>query len=339
MNFHTNLVDADWIVYASSHSGEKKTIKAIEKQSGNEYDLPNRSSLWGRKKSKDGGFLAELNQSRDTPLTWEDFEIIDLQTPEPLPNVLHTAKMMVEGVSKATGVKATKLYVGEGRSFRAARATLLEYKGTRSNTLAPIYKEEVKEYLIKYHGAEVVRDLEVDDVVIIEAQQKGNLVVSVDKDSMGCPVDLFNPMHPEWGIMDCRGLGKLWWDTTGKQKKLRGIGRKWLYTQILTGDNVDNIKPNAASSIEFGDVSAFNVIDVCMSDFECFKAIKEVYQKIYPEMVRVHHWNSTEDNPIILNVDWRYALNEVWDLVRMRRTYDDVVTAEEVFTKYGLWND
>ena len=33
MNFHTNLVDADWIVYASSHSGEKKTIKAIEKQS------------------------------------------------------------------------------------------------------------------------------------------------------------------------------------------------------------------------------------------------------------------------------------------------------------------
>ena len=34
MDFHTNLVDADWILHAASHSGEKKTIKAIEKQSG-----------------------------------------------------------------------------------------------------------------------------------------------------------------------------------------------------------------------------------------------------------------------------------------------------------------
>lgn len=337
MDFHTNLVDADWILHAASHSGEKKTIKAIEKQSGNEYDLKSRTELWGRKKSRDGGFLSELNKSRTTPLTWEDFDIIDVQTPEEISNVLHTVKMMVQGVPKSTGVEKTKLFVGEGKSFRYDRATLLEYKGTRSHNLTPVHKDAVKEYLIKHHGAEVITDLEVDDWVVCLGQEKGNLVVSVDKDSMGCPIDLFNPMHTEWGIMDCRGLGKLWWDTTGKQKKLRGIGRKWLYTQILTGDNVDNIKPNAASSVEFGDVSAFNVIDVCMSDLECFKAIKEVYQKIYPEMVRVHHWNSTEDNPIILNVDWRYALNEVWDLVRMRRTYDDVVTAEEVFTKHGLW--
>ena len=156
MDFHTNLVDADWIVHAASHSGEKKTIKAIEKSTGKEYDFPNRSTFWGRKKSKDGGILAEMNLTLEKPLTWEDFEIVDLQTPEPLPNILHTAKMMVEGVSKATGVKATKLYVGEGRSFRADRATLLGYKENRTNTLVPIYKEEVKEYLIKYHGAEVV---------------------------------------------------------------------------------------------------------------------------------------------------------------------------------------
>lgn len=338
MNFKTNIVDADWIVYAASHSGEKKTIKAIEKKSGNEYNLDNRTAFWGRKKSKDGGFLAELNQSRDIPLTWEDFEIIDLQTPEPLPNILHTAKMMVEGVCKATGVKKTELYVGEGKSFRAGRATLLEYKGTRSNTLIPIFKEEVKEYLIRHHGAQVVRDLEVDDLVVCLGQTKGNLVVSVDKDSMGCPIDLFNPMHPEWGIMNCRGLGKLWWDTSGKQKKLRGLGRKWLYTQILIGDSVDNIKPNAASNVEFGDVSAFNVLNDCVTDLECFQAIRESYKKIYPAPVQVYHWNSTPEDEIILNVDWRYALNEVWDLVRMRRFETDTVTAEEVFSKFNLWN-
>ena len=332
MNFHTNVVDSDWVVYAASHSGEKKTIKAIEKKSGNEYDLPNRTSLWGRKKSKDGGLIEELNKSLETPLTWEDFEIIDLQTPEPLPNVLHTAKMMVEGVAKATGVNKTELYVGEGRSFRADRATLLEYKGTRTNTLIPIYKEEVKEYLIKYHGAQVVKDLEVDDMVVILGQSKGNLVVSVDKDSMGCPIDLFNPMHPEWGVMDCRGIGKLWWDTSGKTKKLRGIGRKWLYVQTLTGDSVDNIKPNAASEVEFGEVSAFNAINDCTTDVECFTAIKEAYLKMYPSTVKVYGFRGD-----VLEVDWRYALNEVWDLVRMRRSIDDTVTAEEVFSKYNLW--
>lgn len=333
MDFHTNIVDADWIVYAASHSGEKKTIKAIEKKSGNEYDLANRTSLWGRKKSKDGGLIEELNKSLKVPLTWEDFEIIDLQTPEPLPNVLHTAKMMVEGVAKATGVNKTELYVGEGKSFRAGRATLLEYKGTRTNTLIPIYKEEVKEYLIKYHGAQVVRDIEVDDMVVILGQSKGNLVVSVDKDSMSCPIDLFNPMHPEWGVMNCRGLGKLWWDTSSKTKKLRGLGRKWLYTQCLIGDSVDNIKPNAASEVEFGEVSAFNAINDCTTDIECFTAIKEAYLKMYPSPVKVYGFRGD-----ILEVDWRYALNEVWDLVRMRRSVDDIVTAEEVFSKYDLWN-
>ena len=334
MNFHTNRVDADWIVYAASHSGEKKTIKAIEKKSGKEFDLANRTELWGRKKSKDGGFLAELNKTLKEPLTWEDFEIIDLQTPEPLPNVLHTAKMMVEGVSKSTGVKNTKLYVGEGRSFRAERATLLEYKGTRTNTLTPIYKEEVKEYLIKYHGAEVVKNLEVDDVVIIESMSPGNLVVSVDKDSMSCPVDLFNPMHPEWGIMNCRGLGKLWWDTSGKTKKLRGIGRKWLYVQTLIGDTIDNIKPNAASDVEFGEVSAFNAIDPCTTDEECFKAIKQAYQKMYPSPKKVYGFRGD-----VLEIDWLYVANEVFDLVRMKRSYDDNVVFGDVLAKYGLLED
>lgn len=334
MDFHTNLVDADWILHAASHSGETKTIKAIEKQSGNEYDLKSRTELWGRKKSRDGGFLAELNKSRTTPLTWEDFYVIDVQTPEEISNVLHTVKMMVQGVPKSTGVEKTKLFVGEGKSFRYDRATLLEYKGTRSHNLIPVHKDAVKEYLIKHHGAEVITDLEVDDWVVCLGQEKGNLVVSVDKDSMGCPIDLFNPMHPEWGIMDCRGLGKLWWDTTGKQKKLRGIGRKWLYTQCLIGDPVDAISPTAASTLEFGEVSAFNVLSECTTDLECFRVIKDVYQKMYPESVRVWDWR--QEN--ILDVDWCYVLNEVWDLVRMRRSVDDIVTAQEVFTKYDLWD-
>ena len=342
-NFNRVVIDADWILYGAGFAGEKRSIVAIEKQTGNEHHLANRTALWGRKKSKDEGYLAELNKSRETPLTWEDFEIVDVQQPEPLENVLHTAKRMLEGVSKETGVDKRVCFVGEGKSFRHARSTLLEYKGNRTNVLSPIYKDDIKEYLIKYHGAQVVRDLEVDDVVIIEGQQQGTLVSSVDKDSTGFPIFLFNPNHPEWGIMDCRGLGELWWDTTGKTKILRGKGRKFFYKQLLTGDMTDNYKPNAASDVEYGDVSAFQALNECETDLECFKAIKEAYQKMYPQMVRVHGWRGGLTQPVprehILEVDWKYALDEIWALARMKRSYDDDVTAEQVFSKYGLWSD
>ena len=330
--FNTLCVDADWILHAASNSGEKKTIKAILNSTGEEFDLANRTALFGRKKSKDGGYLEELNKSRDTNYTWEDFEILDVQTPEELPNVLHTVKMMIEGLTKTTGVKKKELYIGEGKSFRHARSTLLEYKGTRSTNLVPIHKEAVKEYMIKYHGAIVVKDLEVDDVVIIRGTDSPkNLVVSVDKDSMSCPVYLFNPTHPEWGILNCRGLGNLWWDTSGKTKKLRGVGRKWLYTQVLVGDSVDSIKPNAASDMQFGEVGAYEALNDCKTDLECFQAIKSVYQQMYPSPKKIYTWRGD-----VVQIDWAYVLDEMFDLVRMKRSYDDNVTASDVFRKHGL---
>lgn len=329
--FDRVVIDADWCIYGAGFSGEKRSIKAIEKQSGNEYDLPNRTALWGRKKSKDGGYLEELNKSRDTHLTWEDFEIIDIQTPEPIENILYTAKRMIEGVSQATGVEKRQLFVGEGKSFRHARSTILEYKGTREGTLLPIYKGEIKEYLIKYHKAVVVKDLEVDDVVVIEGQEKGTLVSSVDKDSTGCPIYLFNPNHPDWGIVDCRGFGEIWWDASGKTKILRGKGRKFFYKQLLTGDLVDHYKPNAASDVEFGDVSAFEALNDCENDLECFKAIKDAYQKMYPSPKKVYGWRGD-----VLEIDWLYVANEIFDLARMKRSYDDNVVFGDVLAKYGL---
>lgn len=330
--FNTLCVDADWVLHAASNSGEKKTIKAILKSTGEEFDLANRTALFGRKKSKDGGYLEELNKSRDTNYTWEDFEILDVQTPEELPNVLHTVKMMIEGLTKTTGIKKKELYIGEGRSFRHARSTLLEYKGTRSTNLVPIHKEAVKEYMIKYHGAIVVRDLEVDDVVIIRGVESSrNLVVSVDKDSMGCAVSLYNPTHPEWGIMDCRGFGGLWWDTSGKQKKLRGIGRKFFYLQWILGDKIDLYSPTAACDIQFGEVGAYDLLNDCKTDLECFLAIKGFYQMLYPEPKKIRTWCGE-----VVEIDWLYVANEIFDLARMKRSYDDNVTASDVFRKYGL---
>lgn len=333
--FDTLCVDADWIVHAVSHAGEKKTIKAILKNTGEEFDLANRTQLWGRKKSKDGGYLEELNKSRDTNYTWEDFEVLDVQTPEEVSMVLHSAKMMVESLTKTTGIRNKELYIGEGRSWRHARSTLLEYKGQRSDALIPVHKEAVKEYLVKYHGARVIKDWEVDDVVIFRGVESNkNLVVSVDKDSMGCPVSLYNPTHPEWGIMDCRGFGHLWWDTSGKQKKLRGIGRKFFYLQWCLGDKIDLYSPTAACDVQFGEVGVYELLNDCETDLECFQAIKGFYQMLYPEPKRIKTWQGA-----VVEIDWLYVANEIFDLARMKRHAQDNVTASDVFRKYGLLDD
>lgn len=328
-------VDADWIVYACSHSGEKKTIKAFLKHTGEEFELQNRSTFWGKKRSRDGGYLEELNRDRGTNYTWEDFEIYDVQTPEELSNVLHSAKMMVEGLRKATGIKQIDLYIGEGKSFRHEKATLTEYKSNRTDTLAPIHKQSVKDYLVNYHKAKLITHLEVDDVVVMEGYKNPRtLVASVDKDSRGFPIYLYNPTHPEWGILDCRGFGKLWWDTSGKQKKLMGIGRKWFYSQMITGDPVDAIHPTAASDLQIGAAGAYDILADCGSDLECFKAIKEIYQKMYPAPKKVETWDGRS-----VEIDWVYVLNEMWELLRMKRYGGDDVTASEVFSKFGLVND
>lgn len=334
MSFNRVVIDGDWTIYGAGFAGEKRTIKAIHVPSGREFDCANRTELRGRKKTKDGGLLAELNGSSDSPMIWTEFEILDIQHPEPIENVLYTVKKMIEGVSKVTGITRRDVFIGEGKTFRHERATILEYKGNRTNNILPIYKDEIKEYMIKVHKAEVVTEIETDDRVVIEGQRPGTVVAAVDKDTGGCPVFWFNPNKPDLGIVDCNGLGRLDWDTSGKTKILRGVGRKFFYKQLLTGDTVDNYKPNAASEVEFGDVSAYNALNDCETDRQCFEAIKEAYQKMYPEPVEVYGWRGD-----IIKVDWRYSLSEVWELARMRRSYDDKVTAEEVFTKFGLWSD
>ena len=41
----------------------------------------------------------------------------------------------------------------------------------------------------------------------------------------------------------------------------------------------------------------------------------------------------------VLDVDWKYMISENFVMARMLRTPDEKLTAEEVLTKYQLWQD
>lgn len=325
------ILDIDYIKYAAASAGEKRQIKVVHKTSGREKIFKTRTEWYGHWKNKDGGALAEINKSRKTPFSVDDFEIIDEQIPEPIENVLHTSKVMVESVIKQTGAADFKSFMGQGDSFRVERSTLLKYKGTRTG-LKPLHLEAVSDYLIKKFNCEIVTGIESDDACVMAAYADSNsFVIGGDKDFYGCDISVFNVHHQDEGIVDCRGFGKLWLDDKGK---VRGYGRKFLAWQCMAQDLSDNYAANCMSSKKWGDKAAFTLLSQKQTDKEVFEALVEGYKYLYPESKTVTGWRGDE-----IIIDWKYVLHENWDLARMLRWEGDVVNPFEVMDKLGVKYD
>lgn len=332
------VYDGDLLVYACGFVGEKRTIKAVHKQSGDEYELDNRTAMYGRKKSKDGGWLAEQNASRETPWTVEDFDIYDIQTPAPLSHSLQAVKTMVEKTLSAVGTNNLTMFHGEGDSFRVEASTVVRYKGNRENSLKPFYKDDIIEFIKKKYKSIACTGLEADDWLIISALEDGGVVASHDKDCRGSAVRVINPTKMGEGILDCRTFGDLWVEekvsaSTGKiTRDVKGYGRKFFWHQLNWADPVDNYFANSASDIEWGEMSSFKSLRDCKTDLDCMKSVIETYKYLYPEKKKIIGWRDNE-----IEVDYKYMINENFTMAHMLRKPDERITAEEVFTKFGLW--
>lgn len=331
------IFDLDMVIYRSAFAGEKRTIEATYKPTGKIYTFKTRTEMYGHWKKKEGGWLAKENEDRGKkekpPLLVDDFDIVDVQSAEPIENVLHTVKSMIRKPMEEIGATKMLGFV-EGKEKelkRLQRSTILKYKGGREDTISPVYKKEVTEYLLNKYNSRLVNDgHETDDWVIIESFKKpSHVVISMDKDTSGCPVKMFNPLQPERGVVDGNCFGELWWDS--KKNKFDGYGRKFFYAQWAYGDDVDCYRANAASDKDWGMKSAFEALDGCRTDVECFETVRDVYKMLYPEPRRVIGWRGDE-----IEVDFLYMANEVWDLARMIRFLGDDVTAEQVLRKYKL---
>ncbi len=338
--FKTAVWDFDYIRYAVGFASEKRSIKVVHKQSGDEWDFKSRTEFYGRSRAKDGGALVEINKSRDTPYTLDEFEILDIQTPEPVEFCLHSVKQKVESVNKMLGVKNIIGYHGVGDSFRLEASTILGYKQNRLGMLKPIHIDAVTEYLVKKYKSIPCEGLEADDWCIISAiGKKDHVVASHDKDCLGCAVYSFNPVKPELGVRNGNCFGSLWLEvktnSKGKvEKTVRGIGRMFFYWQLVAQDTVDNYAAHSASQVKWGELSAYEALKDCKNDREALEAVVRVYKYLYPSPAKVIGWRGD-----VLKIDWKYVLSENWVMARMLRKPDENLTAEMVFSKFGLWND
>lgn len=326
------VIDIDYVKYSAASVGEKRTVKAYHPVTGDSWITSNRTELYGHWQKKDKGILAEHNKKHGTDYKADELVILDIQTPEPIQNVLHTAKSMVESALYQLKTNKHICYIGVGESFRVERSTLIRYKGNRTGMLKPLALDEVTQYLTKKFNAIEVSSIEADDAVVIEAyRDKSKTVVAVDKDYLGTDVLLFNPNKHEQGTIDCGGYGGLWLDSKGA---VTGKGRAFLYYQTLSQDDSDNYAANSASDIKWGSKSAYKALKDCTNDKQALEAIAESYQYLYPEPKLFTGWKGDE-----FEVDWKYAFNENFDLARMLRWENDVVVGTDVMQKLGVIND
>jgi hypothetical protein len=336
----TLLFDYDPILYAAGSVGEKRSIKAIHRTSGDEYEFDTRTLFWGHWKKKAGGWLAEYNKGADSPRLPEEFDVIDVQEPEPIENCLHTVKQMIKSVCEAVGTDKYYGYSGRGKVFREDISTILKYKGNRDGLLRPIHLDELKDYLTKHHNCEIVTRIEADDACSIDSynayqkwkktkSDKDKFVLAfVDKDYLQCAGHLYNTNTHD-PICSYDGFG---WLKPNDKGDIKGRGRMWLYQQILDSDRSDNYAANSASDMKWGEKKAYELLKNCKTDKEALEALVLGYKTLYPQPKVIKGWRGDD-----IEVDWLYVLQENFNLAKMLRSVDEQPTdVKSVMDKLGV---
>lgn len=149
-------------------------------------------------------------------------------------------------------------YLTGKNNFRMEIAKTEPYKGNRKQD-KPVHYDLIREYLISAWGCEVVEGQEADDAIGIksyEIEDKESFVImSIDKD-----LDMLQGWH--YNFVKDR---KYYIDATEALINF--------YTQILTGDRVDNI-PGLKG---IGPAKAAKILKGCRTESELFEAVLKAY--------------------------------------------------------------
>lgn len=113
---------------------------------------------------------------------------------------------------------------GDG-NFREQVATILPYKGTRTQR-KPKYYKELRNYLVAAYGVEIIHGREADDAIATAqwaAKDKSTIICTIDKD-----LDMIPGWHYNWVRNEI-------YDVPLAYANMR------LFYQMLEGDRTDNI--------------------------------------------------------------------------------------------------
>jgi hypothetical protein len=147
---------------------------------------------------------------------------------------------------------------GKG-NFRESIAVTVPYKGQRALIDKPVHLQALRDHLVNSWGFEVVNGIEADDAVGIAAYavpEDESIMVHIDKD-----------------LNQFRG-----WHYNYRKKEKYYVsefeGLTAFYTQILTGDRIDNI----VGLKGIGPVKAKRILAECTNENELYEAVLKAYE-------------------------------------------------------------
>ena len=172
----------------------------------------------------------------------KNLSVLDLKEeyiPEPIENVLHSLKLMLESVFDSFEcVNSYQIYLTGKNNYRNDVGTILKYKGNRDGTRRPHWLPKCRDYLVEQWGARVEEGQEADDALGIaqygEAvnhlgefidgpDQLDTCICSIDKDLLAIPGNHYN------------------WNSDKHVVVTPIEGMRNFYKQLVTGDSTDNI--------------------------------------------------------------------------------------------------
>jgi hypothetical protein len=173
---------------------------------------------------------------------------------QPLLAAIETYKTIIKNYKKLFGTEDLEVILTGDTNFRNDIAKAKVYKGTRTQDKPHNYRG-LKEYMIK-DGAIVTENEEADDYISYKTYNNYEVVaVTEDKDAINTPSYIYNPKKKELTYVD------------------EPMATKHFWTQVLTGDMVDNIPglPNC------GEVGARTILEECTTYAECERATALAY--------------------------------------------------------------
>ena len=175
-------------------------------------------------------------------------------TPEPLSFCLHTIKSMIKNIMDKTGASSYRGFLTGKGNYREDIDSRCPYKGQRSPD-KPTHFYAARDYLITQYGAETIDGAEADDAMGWN-QTDNTIILTLDKD-----LDQIKGKHFNWT------KDKLYEVTQDEADR-------FLYHQILTGDNVDNIKgikgvgPKTAEKLLQDAATIEEMYTICLEQYE-----------------------------------------------------------------------
>jgi hypothetical protein len=163
-------------------------------------------------------------------------------------------------------------------NFRDAVATVKPYKGTRKSE-KPFHFDNITAYLLGNYRCHLSNGLEADDLLCIHQYGRTDTIIcSRDKDVRQCPGWHYSwecGAQPSFGPTLVDNKGAIWKD----RDKVRGVGTKFFFYQMLVGDSVDNI-PGCP---KVGPVKAYALLADLTTRDEHERAVISAYLNCYPD--------------------------------------------------------